>query len=599
MAPHHTASETRRVHAMPFGAEVLPDGVRFRIFAPAAERMGLQIEGRDAPFALESYADGWHGLVTAEARVGSRYRYVLPDGLQVPDPASRFQPDDVTGPSEVIDPAAFAWTDAAWRGRPWNQTVLYEMHIGSFTGEGTFRAAIGRLDYLSWLGITAIEVMAINDFAGTRGWGYDGVLPYAPDSAYGRPGDVKAFIDAAHARGLGVILDVVYNHFGPEGNYISRYFPQICSEGHDTAWGKAMNFDGAGSAEVRAFFLHNALYWVEEFHVDGLRIDASHAMIDGSPKHILDELAEQVRACAAGREIHLILEDEQNVAQRLTPVAGGSAPLYNAQWNHDMTHLLSASMGNIAPQRDPQGTGTQNTATMLAEGYVLAPSTRQDPEDVRCRVPPTAYIAFLQTHDLIGNRIAAERLDRLVSREALRAAAAVLLLLPQTPMLFMGQEWSATQPFPFFCDYRGDLAGKIRDGRADSLRRMHNTDDLRGAFDPGAESTFRAAHLDWNELGHEPHATELAWYRNILRVRRERVTPLPADAGERCGKTHVLSPGAFTVTWRFADKTLTLCANLCGSGSGGYPSTGETIWLEGAQPAPGQLAPWSVRWSIS
>jgi malto-oligosyltrehalose trehalohydrolase len=583
---------------MPFGAEVVPGGVRFRIFAPAAERMSLLLQGHPQPLALHRTDDGWHELIVPEAHAGSRYRYQLPDGTQVPDPASRFQPEDVTGPSEVIDPAAFAWTDGAWRGRPWSQAVLYELHIGTFTPEGTFRAATERLDYLQWLGVTAIEVMAINDFAGTRGWGYDGVLPHAPDSAYGRPDDVKAFIDAAHARGLQVIFDVVYNHFGPDGNYISRYFPQICSEGHDTAWGKAMNFDGDGNAEVRAFFLHNALYWIEEFHADGLRIDASHAMIDTSPKHILDEMAEQVRACAAGREVHLILEDEANASGRLGRSSDGTTPLYTAQWNHDMTHLLSASMGNIAPDRDSQSDETHKTATMLAEGYVLTPTAQQQPEDIRCKVPPTAYIAFLQTHDLIGNRIAAERLDRLVSKEALRAVSSILLLLPQTPMLFMGQEWMASQPFPFFCDYQGELAGKIRDGREDSLRKMHSTDDLSGATDPGAESTFLSAKLNWDQLGHEPHASELAWYRNILGVRRNRTAPLLADLHERCGRTFVLGPGAFTIAWPFAGNTLTLSANLTWSEHSGFPTGGETIWLEGWQPAEDQLGAWSVRWSL-
>ena len=598
MASLTDPEQTKRVHRMPFGAEVLPEGVRFRIFAPAADRIDLVLEGADQPLTLHRSEDGWHELAVEGAHAGCRYRYRLPDGTEVPDPASRFQPEDVTGPSEVIDPAGFAWSDEGWRGLPWAQAVLYELHVGTFTPEGTFRAAIDRLDYLQWLGITAIEVMAINDFAGTRGWGYDGVLPYAPDSAYGRPDDVKAFIDAAHARGLAVIFDVVYNHFGPEGNYISRYFPQICSEGHDTAWGKAMNFDGKGNAEVRAFFLHNALYWIEEFHADGLRIDASHAMIDHSPKHILDEMAEQVRACAAGREIHLILEDEENVSGRLVRTADGGTPLYTAQWNHDMTHLLSASMGNIAPDRDPQADETGKTATMLAQGYVLTPTVQQHPENILCKVPPTAYIGFLQTHDLIGNRIAAERLDRLVSKEALHAVTAILLLLPQTPMLFMGQEWLASQPFPFFCDYKGDLARKIREGRADSLRKMHSTDDLGGAFDPGAESTFRAAQLDWNQLGHEPHATELGWYRNILGVRRDHVAPLLADLRERCGSARVLSPGAFVIDWHFAGRTLTLSANLTWTEHGMFAAAGQTLWLEGWQDGE-RLGPWSVRWSLS
>ena len=586
---------------MPFGAELQPEGVRFRIFAPAAQQMLLALEDGGEPLPLNDLGDGWHELVVAGAKAGLRYRYVLPDGTRIADPASRFQPEDVEGPSEVINPAAFPWSDAGWRGRPWAETVLYELHVGTFTYEGTFKAAAEKLDYLASLGITGIELMTVTDFPGTRSWGYDGVLPFAPDSAYGRPEELKAFIDAAHARGLQVIFDVVYNHFGPEGNYLPKYFPGICSQRHDTAWGKAMNFDGEGSAEVRAFFLHNALYWIEEFHGDGLRIDASHAMVDHGPKHILDELAEQVHLCAAGREVYLILEDEENVSQRLMRSDDGSAPRFTAQWNHDMTHLLSAAFGNVCPERDERGEETGKIAKMLAEGYVLAPSAEKHAEDVRRQVPPNAYIAFLQTHDLIGNRIAAERLDKLVLHEALRATSAILLLLPQTPMLFMGQEWDASEPFPFFADYHGALAEKVRSGRCSFLKNLHHTDDLSAAPDPGAESTFRSAQLNWDELEQEPHATELAWFRSILAVRGEKIAPLLNGISQRSGFTRVLSPGAFTIAWSLReDARLILAANLCGTTVEGFTAEeGETIWLEGAQPAPDQLGPWSVRWAIT
>ncbi len=585
---------------MPLGTELTPEGVCFRLYAPAAPEVKLALEGEPEPLAMQNQ-DGWHQVVAANAHAGSRYRYLLPDGTHVPDPASRFQPEDVAGPSEVIDPCAFTWTDAEWLGRPWSEAVLYELHIGTFTAEGTFRAAAEKLDYLAGLGVTAIELMTITDFAGTRGWGYDGVLPFAPDSAYGRPEDLKAFIDAAHARGLQVIFDVVYNHFGPEGNYMPKYFPRLCSQDHDTAWGKAMNFDGEGSAEVRAFFLHNALFWVEEYHADGLRIDASHMMIDHSPKHILDEIAEQVHVCAHGRHIHLILEDEENVAPRLARAADGGTPLYTAQWNHDMTHLLSAAFGNLCLERDGNGDETASTATMLAEGYILTPTAKEHPDDVRCKVPPSAFIAFLQTHDLVGNRIAAERLDKLVPPAALRAATAILLLLPQTPMLFMGQEWSASQPFPFFCDYHGDLAKKVRDGRCDFLRKLHDTDDLSAAPDPGAESTFRSAQLQWSELDQEPHKTELDWFGRILAVRQERLAPLLAEVKDRCGKPEKLAPAAFTITWHLGEThQLTLQANLCGEPHDGFRTPeGQTLWLEGTQPTPNELGPWTTLWTLS
>ena len=585
---------------MRFGTEVREDEVAFRIFGPAIEHMRLQLDESKELLDLSRTEDGWHELVSAGAHAGSRYRYVLPDGLKIPDPASRFQPEDVAGPSEVIDPCGFGWSDSTWKGRPWSDAVLYELHIGTLTSEGTFLAAIEKLDHLAALGVTAIELMTIADFPGLRGWGYDSVLPFAPDSAYGRPEDLKAFIDAAHARGLMVLLDVVYNHFGPEGNYLSRYFPQICSSKHDTAWGKSMNFDGEGSAEVRSFFLENALYWIDEFHVDGLRIDASHAMVDTSPRHILDELAERVHAFAGDREVHLILEDEENVSARLMRAADGSVPGFTAQWNHDMTHLLSAAMGNLCPDRDSNAEETGNTARMLAEGYVLAPSAKNHPEDVRCKVPPTAYIAFLQTHDLIGNRIAAERLDRLTSHDALRAVTAILLLLPQTPMLFMGQEWAASNPFPFFCDYHGELSEKIRNGRCEFLERLHNTKELQASLDPGAESTFRIAQLDWMELAQDWHAAELRWFQQMLAVRREELAPVMRGLKDRCGHPSVLGPGAFAVRWHLSEScSLHLAANLCGQHTAGFaPAAGKVLWLEGMQTAEDQLGPWCVRWTL-
>lgn len=268
-----------RHHRLPFGAELLDEGgVRFRLFAPAAKSVTLALDGRERlPMTADGH--GWHELEVPEAGAGTRYRYVLPNGLEVPDPVSRFQPEDLQGPSEVINPRTYAWNDAAWKGRPWPEAVLYELHVGTWTPEGTLNAAMSRLDFLVELGVTAIELMSLAEFAGLRNWGYDSVLWFAPDSVYGRPEDLKAFVEAAHARGLMVILDVVYNHFGPEGNYLPKYFPEILSKEHKTAWGEALNFDGACSEQVRSLLIENALYWLEEFHIDGLRLDATHSTL--------------------------------------------------------------------------------------------------------------------------------------------------------------------------------------------------------------------------------------------------------------------------------------------------------------------------------
>ena len=338
---------------MLFGAEIQAAGnVRFRLFAPAVKAVQVSLEGRAEPLQMQEMDGGWYELATAEAQAGSRYKFVLPDGTAVPDPVSRHQPEDVDGPSEVIDPRAYAWRDVAWQGRPWSESVLYEMHVGAFTPEGTFAAASEKLDHLAAVGITAVELMCIAEFPGLRNWGYDSVLLYAPDSSYGRPEDLKAFVDAAHARGIQVILDVVYNHFGPQGNYLPRYFPQLLTKEHCTPWGDALNFDedrsdsNGCSKQVRELIIQNALYWVEEFHIDGLRLDASHAIIDSSPLHVLDEMALRVRELAASfephRRVHLIREDEHNISTELMRSRRGKAKHYTAQWNHDMSHLLGA-----------------------------------------------------------------------------------------------------------------------------------------------------------------------------------------------------------------------------------------------------------------
>lgn len=589
---------------MPFGSELSSEGVRFRVFAPAVSTLKLALEENrpgEEPVTMHGMGGGWHELVTTAAAAGTRYRFVLPDGSSVPDPASRFQPVGVHGPSEVIDPAAFSWTDAMWAGVPWEEAVLYELHIGTFTTEGTFRAAIAKLDHLAALGVTAIELMCVCAFAGQRSWGYDGVLFFAPDATYGRPDDLKALVDAAHARGLAVILDVVYNHFGPEGNYLPKLFPQVFSAEHKTAWGPGLNFDGPESKQVREFVIHNALYWIEEFHVDGLRLDASHAMIDTSDYSILNEIAERVHATAAGRRIHLILENERSVPSLLKRSFDGREMAYTAQWNHSSDHLIGLSMaGDCASGDKAAQCEIEELGTAVALGFVTGKAKGSSPPGPL--PPPAAFISFIQTHDLVGNRIFGERIHELAPAEAVRAVAAIYLLLPQTPMLFMGEEWAAATPFPFFSDYGGELAESVRRGRHEQLARTgQGTDEeLDRAPDPQAESTFRSAKLNWDERMRPEHAERLKWYRRLLEVRRERLVPLLRGPGPIASSYRAPRPGRLEAEWDLAGNVrLKLEANLCRHISRGFQRpAGTLLWLEGAEIDSGTLGPWTVRWIL-
>lgn len=603
----------RSEHRMRWGTRVTKAGVCFRLFAPALRDAdpppGLLIDREPEPLPMRSLGEGWFESVNAHAHPGSLYRFRLPDGHVVADPASRFQPQDVHGASEVVDPLAFEWNDAGWYGRPWAEAVLYELHVGAFTPEGTFQAAAARLDHLAATGITAIELMCLTDFPGLRSWGYDGVLLFAPDSAYGRPEDLKAFIDAAHARGLLVLLDVVFNHFGPEGNDLPSYFPQIFSQEHRTAWGSGLNFDGPGCTEVRELILESALYWIEEFHADGLRLDATHEMHDNSAKHILEELAERVHTFAAAqvppRHVHLILENEDTLGRRLTRTPGGEVMAYSAQWNHAIDHLLGAALAGECSAHDPQNTHEiEEIGKALAEGFVAA-ATNCQPAAAEVRVPPTAFVSFIQTHDLVGNRPFGDRLHSLAAPEAVRAVAAVYLLAPQVPMLFMGEEWAASTPFPYFCDFHGDLAEAVRKGRCEDMSKTGQlcADELKRVPDPGAESTFRCAQLRWEELEAEPHRGQLDWYKRVLTARRDHVVPLLRSLAQACGHFDVLGAAALTVSWQLPEGVvLRLAANLCRSASPKFSPGGEVFWLEGtevpAEDGQTSLGPWSVRWSL-
>jgi malto-oligosyltrehalose trehalohydrolase len=597
-------------HRLPRGAEVLPDGsVRFRFWAPAAPTVHLEIGNIEQVLALQGNGQGWHELTTNEASVGSLYQFILPDGTRVPDPASRFQPMDVHGPSEVIDPEAHEWTDEKWRGRPWNEAVLYELHVGTFTDEGTFLGAIEKLDHLVELGVTGIELMPIADFPGRWNWGYDGALLYAPDSSYGRPEDLKKLVQEAHARGLLVLLDVVYNHFGPDGNYLPLCAPRTLTSRHKTDWGDAVNFDGKGSENVREFIIHNALYWIDEYHFDGLRLDAVHAIKDDSPKHLLDELSERVREQFADRSIHLILENENNEASRLSRNERGEPRHYTAQWNDDVHHVLhtAATLESTGYYEDYKD-DTHKLGRALAEGFAFQGEvmkcsgvSRGEPSDY---LPPTAFVAFVQNHDQIGNRAFGERINAIAPPEAVRAIAAVYLLLPQIPMLFMGEEWGSSQPFLYFCDFEGKLGDNIRDGRREEFASFPDFKDpeQRGRIpDPLAKETFLSAKLDWRQTGKGVHANWMDWYKRILTVRRDSIIPVLDKLGGFSGSYHVLGRGAVWVCWTIApDKALVLAANLSDQIVDNFSNLdGDLLWHEGPDPTGTSMGPWTVRWLIA
>ena len=559
---------------MPFSAEALRDGqTRFRLWAPSAHSVELVIDGENGAHAISMPAqpNGWRELVTTAAP-GTRYRYRIDGKLDVPDAASRYNPDDVHGASVVVDPAAYDWPDDAWRGRPWAQAVIYELDVGTFSPDGTFEGVERKLDYLVDLGVTAIELMPLAEFPGRRNWGYDGALLYAPDSSYGSPEDLKRLIAAAHARGLMMFLDVVYNHFGPEGNYLNAYAQQFFTERHKTAWGAAINYDGRASRAVRDFFIHNALYWLEEYHFDGLRFDAVHAIVDESDPHVLVELARRVReGPGRHRQVHLVLENDQNQARYLT-YDGDSPRAYNAQWNDDQHHLLHVLLtgeqdGYYADYADEPAKRLGRT---FAEGYAY----QGDPSRFRggaprgepsATLPPQAFVNFLQNHDQIGNRALGERIVALAPRERLRAATAAWLLAPAVPMLFMGEEFAAATPFLFFCDFGPELAELVTNGRRREFSRFAQ---FAGASenlipDPNDRDTFEASKLDWNSVEHREHAVWLELYRTLLALRREHIVPRLAGMAGHSGRYRAFGDAALVVTWKMGDgSTLELRLNL-------------------------------------
>ena len=580
-----------------FGARLTAEGASFRLWAPAARRVDLLLE---TPHPLERGSDGWFAADVAGVKAGDHYRFRIDNEIDIPDPASAFQPDDVFGPSELIDHSAYRWCASDWRGRPWHETVLLEAHVGTFTPQGTYRAIIEKLDHLVATGITALELLPLADFAGSRNWGYDGVLWYAPDGAYGRPDDLKALVDEAHLRGLMVFLDVVYNHFGPEGNHLGRYAPRFFTEAQ-TPWGSAIDYR---VPQVRKFAIENALYWLGEYRFDGLRLDAVHSIAELGEVSMLHDLSVAVGELAAetGRHIHLVLENDDNRVGILDPRQDPPRGKYRAQWNDDYHHAWHVWLTGEAQgyYRDYQRSPLRDIARSLASGFVYQGETSAH-RDGRPRgeasggLAPTAFVNFLQNHDQIGNRPLGDRLENLVSKDAIEAALAITLLAPPIPMLFMGEEWGSKTPFPFFCDFTGGLAEAVREGR----RREYGWAYAKFGSevpDPLDLSTFRSAKLDWDSLNEEAGRQRLALVRDLLTVRRREIMPRLANAA--FGEAHAADNGLLTASWQLGDGTgLLLRANLSTAEVTDNSRKESVIAICGGPPGD-VLPPWSVFWCL-
>lgn len=601
--------------AIPFGAAVCDDGnVRFRVWAPKAEHVDLCMEDGNLTIPMVPLEGGWFELTTGEAAAGTKYRFQINGGIKVPDPASRFQPQDVNGPSEVVDPRTFEWKDEMWRGRVWEEAVIYELHVGAFTPEGTFCGVGRKLDYLCDLGVTAIELMPIADFAGRRNWGYDGVLPYAPDNSYGRPDDLKALIQSAHAKGLMVFLDVVYNHFGPEGNYVRVYAPQFFTKRHHTPWGDAINFDGPESRAVRDFFIWNAIYWLEEYRFDGLRFDAVNAIVDDSKPNFLTELAQRIRnRFGTERYIHLILENDDNEAHYLQRGVDKCVRLYDAQWDDDVHHALHVLLTGESDgyYGDYSCEPMKHLCRCLTEGFAYQGQHSKFHDENRgtssAGLPLSAFVSFLQNHDQVGNRAFGERIGQIASREAVKAAMEILLLAPLPPMLFMGEEFGATSPFFYFCNFHGDLAQAVTEGRRNEFSRFahFSSKEIRHRIpDPNAEQTFLQSKLNWESVACEPHSHWLALYRELLSIRKRAIVPLLQQLGEATVDFCDEQRRVMRIAWKLAKAgLLTVCANLSGNPAE-VPISDLSPVLQASTVAAaeamksGLLPPWSVVWRL-
>jgi maltooligosyltrehalose trehalohydrolase len=554
---------------LPIGARYAGGGTHFRVWAPKATRVAVVLFDGPAPgdaHALAPEGDGYFAGFVEGVEPGTDYMYRLDGGATRPDPASRFQPAGPHGPSRVVDPSAFSWGDAGWRGVPLEELVIYELHVGTFSAEGTFDGVITRLPQLRELGVTAIEIMPVAECPGRRNWGYDGVNLFAVEEAYGGPEGLRRLVDAAHREGLAVLLDVVYNHLGPDGNYLREFSDSYFNARHPTPWGDALNFDDDASAPVRAYFVANACFWAHEFHMDGLRLDATPQIIDESQTHILAELATTVRATLpAERHFVIIAENDHNEPEVVRAAEQGGWGL-DGVWADDFHHQLRVLLTGSRQSYYSNYTGAaEDLAATIRQGWFYTGQhfatwnkARGAPAD---EIAPQRFVYCLENHDQVGNRAFGERLEHLVGLEVFRAASTLLLLCPQTPLIWMGQEWAATSPFQFFTDFNEELGRLVTAGRQAEFAGFH---DFLAVEVPGPqfEATFERSKLNWEEREREPHGGVLRLYQDLLRLRREQ--PALRERGREAYRVEVVGERALALRREGgrADETLLALFNF-------------------------------------
>lgn len=511
---------------------MVEDGVSYCVWAPNSKRVIVEIQtpaGTCRDLELSRDKEGYHRGVDVEGKAGDAYFYRLESLRVFPDPVSRAQQSDVHGRSLVVDPWAYQWKDTNWKRPLFRDLIIYELHVGTFTPAGTFRAISSKLKYLQNLGITAIELMPVADFPGQHNWGYDGVLIYAPAHCYGAPDDLRSFVDDAHAHGISVILDVVYNHFGPAGNYLSQFSSHYFNSHHQTPWGDAFNFDGDMSEPVREFFGRNPLYWMEEFHIDGFRFDATHAIKDDSQLHILAEITQEVHALGG----YIIAEDSRNEVKLITPRKESGFGM-DAVWADDFHHSARVSQitGRSGYFQDFEGSPAEMTS-ILQNGWLYCGEISKYSglrRGTKCgHIPPERFIHCISNHDQIGNRAKGERLHHLISPAGYRALSMLLCLSPFTPLFFMGQEWGASTPFLYFTDHETELGKKVTEGRYEEFADFpeFQGEAKNGIPDPQAIETFENSKLDWSEINSFPHQELFRLYRDCLNLRQEIATLKP------------------------------------------------------------------------
>ena len=558
------------------GAAPGPHGTRFRVWAPAARSVDLLLTEADGdssgPRPLRLLADGLFEGRFDDVGVGDRYRYVLDGRGPFPDPVSRFQPDGVHGASAVVDPSRFNWSDDGWRGVPIEELVPYELHIGTFTPLGTFAGVEARLPYLRDLGVTAIELMPVADFPGSRNWGYDGAALFAPARCYGTPDDLRRLVNSAHRAGLAVLLDVVYNHVGPDGAHLHAFSPYYFTDRHASPWGAGINLDGEHSAHVREFLVENAMHWVHEYHVDGLRLDATHAIQDDSARHFLAELTARVKASVTGRHVLIVAEDCRNLARIVKPVSDGGWGL-DGVWADDLHHQVRRLMAGDSDgyYQDFRGT-TGDIATTIRRGWFFTGQYSTYFGDRRGTdpgsIPLERFIVCLQNHDQVGNRAFGERLHHAIDLASYRAVSVLFMMVPETPLLFMGQEWAATAPFLYFTDHHTELGRQVTEGRRREFARfVAFADPVNRARipDPQADATFTSSRLDWNEQARSPSAGVLQLYKDLLRIRRTEPALRPGAGFS--ADAEALDDATVALRRSSATETVIVVCRLAGSGA--------------------------------